>query len=396
MSLSHLKITDIRESHLQVLVNDRVAESKTVEYKQAIKLKDDEIKREFLSDVTALANTDGGDLIFGIKEAKGVASELVGLHDTTADDLIGRMENLLRDSVEPRISGLSIQPVPLATGSFALVIRVPRSFAAPHMVNHSGVVRFCGRNSNGKYDLDVHQLRSAFAASETLGERVKAFRLDRINRIMAGNTPVPLSSKHLIVMHVLPVVGVRPDMRLSSETLRTLEGNHYPKGIGSTGWDFRMNFDGLLIPSRSSVAYHSYAQVMRNGFIESAESEVLTRLGNNFISGDDLEWVLVNALASYLKTLNQLDLPPPFAVSVSLLNVQDFRLKSRSRSTPLSSHPIDRSELLTDEVLLESSTTAEAVCLKPIFDQIWNAGGWACSPNYDSDGNWIFHSNQPY
>lgn len=391
MSLSHLKITEVRETQLRGLVEDRVPESKTLEYKQAIKFKDDGAKREFLSDITALANTDGGDLIFGIKEEDGVAAEVVGLHDVIADDLIGKMENLLRDSVEPRISGLAIQPVTLESGSFALVVRVPRSFAAPHMVNHAGVIRFCGRNSNGKYNLDVHQLRSAFIANETFGERLKAFRLDRINRIMSGSTPVPLTSNHLIVMHVLPVVGARPDMRISSETLRSLEGGNYPKGIGSRGWDFRMNFDGFLVPSCFRSDFHSYAQVMRNGFIESVESDILTGLGSKVISGDDVEEVLIDALGSYLKTLGQLDLPPPYVVSVSLLNVQGFQLASHSRSAPFAHHAIDRNELLTQEVVLESSMPSEADCLRPIFDQIWNAGGWPGSPNYDPKGNWIRH-----
>ena len=167
------------------------AESRTLEFKQDLQIATDDQKRELLSDVTALANSDGGDLVIGIRADKGIAVELVGLRNFEPDDRIGQIENLLRDCVQPRISGFRVLPGPLASGGYALVIHVPRSFAAPHMVRHLGITRFCGRNSNGKYDLDVHEIRSAFLASEGLSDRLNRFRFDRINKLVAGVTPIP-------------------------------------------------------------------------------------------------------------------------------------------------------------------------------------------------------------
>ena len=88
MSLEHLTLKDVDEKALDALVESGVAESRTLEFKQDLQVATDEQKQEFLSDVTALANTDGGDIVFGIRAEKGVAKELVGLKNFVPDDRI--------------------------------------------------------------------------------------------------------------------------------------------------------------------------------------------------------------------------------------------------------------------------------------------------------------------
>ena len=99
MSLQHLTFKAIDEAALSALVGNSVCESRTLEFKQDLQVATDDQKGEFLSDVTALANTDGGDIVFGMRAEKGVAKELVGLRNFVPDDRIGQLENLLRDGV---------------------------------------------------------------------------------------------------------------------------------------------------------------------------------------------------------------------------------------------------------------------------------------------------------
>src|SRR5690242_9609699 len=128
MSLQHLKFETISEGDLSRLVADGISESKTLEYKEALVVATDDQKREFLSDVTALANTDGGDLVFGMKENDGVAAELIGLKNLIPDEAIGRIENLLRDSIQPRLAGVQLRALQLSNGNHGLLVRAPRSF----------------------------------------------------------------------------------------------------------------------------------------------------------------------------------------------------------------------------------------------------------------------------
>ncbi len=397
MSLQYLNFEAIVESDLARLIVDGVGESKTLEYKEALTLVTDEQKREFLSDITALANTEGGDLVLGMKADKGVAAELVGLRNLVPDDSYGKIENLLRDFLQPRLSGVRIRALALGNGNHAMLIRAPRSFAAPHMVRHQGVTRFCGRNSSGKYDLDVHELRSAFLASDTLSERLKTFRIERINRLISGNAPVRLAGDHLLVFHLLPVVGARADTRLTTPSLQRLLSEHTPRPIASNGWTPSLNFDGLLIATNwQDRVYRSYVQILRSGFLEAVEALTLEptpsqRAGQppaRIIPSIAWEKRIIAAVPSYLKALAELKLPPPYVASISLLNVRDYMMYVGPMHDDHGAKPIDRDHLLADEILIESVTESPDRLLRPLFDQIWNACGWLGSINYDEAGNW--------
>jgi hypothetical protein len=48
--------------------------------------------------------------------------------------------------------------------------------------------------------------------------------------------------------------------------------------------------------------------------------------------------------------------------------------------------PIDRDAMLIPEVLIENTSERSESLLRPVFDMIWNAAGWARSAHYDKDG----------
>lgn len=64
----------------------------------------------------------------------------------------------------PRIPGISMRAVPLKGKRFVIVIRIPKSWASPHMIT-KGSSKFYSRNSAGKYPLDVFEIRTAFNVS---------------------------------------------------------------------------------------------------------------------------------------------------------------------------------------------------------------------------------------
>ena len=178
MSLGNKPLESIEKSGLQSLVENQVPEGKTIEYKQALPGNSDSDKREFLADVSSFANAAGGDLIYGVKEKSGIPVKVSGLQSIDSDAEILRLQNMIRDGIEPRIPGVSIRSVPLEKSGSAIVIRVPRSWASPHMVTFKGLSRFYSRTSAGKYPLDVHELRAAFALSETTAERIRNFLIE--------------------------------------------------------------------------------------------------------------------------------------------------------------------------------------------------------------------------
>ena len=171
------QLDSINESHLKDLVADGVQESRSIEFKAKLVWGTDSDKKEFLADVSALANGGGGDLICGIEEDQGAASEVIGLDSFDLDKDRLRIESILRDGIAPRIVGIRVQPVVLSNGRMAIIVRVPNSLNRPHMVAFKRWSRFYSRNSAGKYQLDVHELRSAFIASESVADRIRQFRV---------------------------------------------------------------------------------------------------------------------------------------------------------------------------------------------------------------------------
>jgi predicted HTH transcriptional regulator len=81
-------------------------------------------RREFLYDVSSLANASGGDLIFGIKEANGVADEVTGLTSGNANDEILRLESIIQTGIEPRIPGISTRKIPIVGRGPVIIICV--------------------------------------------------------------------------------------------------------------------------------------------------------------------------------------------------------------------------------------------------------------------------------
>lgn len=61
-------LADITEAHLQGLVDPNVAESQTLDLKRDLPAPDSKSRHEFCADVSAFANTSGGDILFGVAE----------------------------------------------------------------------------------------------------------------------------------------------------------------------------------------------------------------------------------------------------------------------------------------------------------------------------------------
>lgn len=100
-----------------------------------------------------------------------------------------------------------------------------------------------------------------------------------------------------------------------------------------------------------------------------------------------LESVIVQRLPSYLEAMEHLGVQPPLLVGLSLLETKGSLIRS-SHHRMSRSEPIDQSRLVVPEVMFDSYTVGIASTLRPVFDALWNAGGYSGSPNYDQAGNY--------
>lgn len=383
----------IEKSDIDSLIVNQVSESKTIDYKEELPGNTDNDKKEFLADISSFSNASGGDIIYGIQEKRdgkgqptGLPELSKGLNGINTDAEIRRLESIIRDGIAPRIMGIQITAVEGFTNGPIIVIRIPRSFASPHMVTFKKHSRFYSRYSTGKQPLDVDEIRSAFALSVALPERIRNFRYDRISKVIADETPALLISGPKIIFHLLPIASLDPVTQID---ISSIKQRSVPAPMGTTSWNYRYNFDGFLHYSSSNQggATYAYLQVFRSGAIESVY--VLSENPQKIIQSQWYEEQLILALQQYLATEMDWGFNPPFFIMLSLIGVKGYEVsEKRINLFPLTSYGIDRDILLLPEVLVEEYAVKAADILRPLFDAIWQSAGWDCCKNYDKDGNW--------
>ena len=370
---------------LRSLIANRVGEGKTIEYKREIPRGSDGGPERFLKAVSAFANTAGGDLLLGVEAVDGVAMALPGLDLDNPDGETLRLENMIREGLEPRLPRVDIRPVKVAEHRYVLVVRVSRSWIAPHRVRKNR--EFYARNSAGTYPLDVGELRTAFTMSETVAARIRDFRTDRIARIHARETPVALNAGGCMVVHVLPLSAFTAATEIDIAAYEA--GANWLSPMAASGWDWRINLDGLVtyraMPGSESRAY---AQTFRTG----ASEWVLVLRGHEermALPSATFEQDVMRCLTDYLGFASAFDIEPPYFVFLAFVGVRGCQLAGPRETHWLEERLTLREDvLIVPEVVIEDRDVQPARVLRPAFDRVWNAFGFVRSLNYDDEGEW--------
>ncbi len=378
-------LDQIDEKDLQTLIDNSVRESKTIEYKRFLPDNSARDKKEFLADISSFANASGGDLIYGIDEDNGIPKSLLGIVIQDTDHEILRLENMIRDSIKPRIPQVTTKPINLSNSRVVIIIRVPRSWRSPHRVTFDSHDKFYSRTSNGRHELDVDELRTAFNLSETITERIRNFGQDRISKIFANETPVPFYDTAKIVLHLIPIISFNPAQSYDIGKIASQPVSMPP--IDSMGLNWRYNLDGFLTYSEDQERKtYSYVQLFRNGIIEAVNGLILEPWkGKLTIFSRPCEEKLIKSFKDYLALLKTLNVEPPIFVFLTLLGVKGYSMAVYEHSE---SYTIDRDLLLLPEIIVDGYDVKAEKALKPCFDSIWNACGFPRDSYYNENGEW--------
>jgi hypothetical protein len=397
MLIRHRPINEITEQDLVELIDNQYSETKVIDYKRQLYSNNREGTKELLSDVSSFANTSGGHIVFGISESKGYPTSPSPLSLTNPDETIRQLEGKIQDGIEPRIHNVEIGEVRFSPSGSALVIRIPKSWAAPHRVIYGGHDKFYARNSRGKYPLDVHDLRRVFAASESIAERIRSFRMERIEDILGERAPLLLDEGPMIVIHLVPTDAF--SLAQSYEITEVVERKELLEPMRLGGSIHLYNLDGYLRwalgeahffgePEKREYTANAYTQFFRNGIIEAIR--VLSNLKESTIIGKDVEDLYFQYIPTYLELLKGIGVSPPILIMVSILRVKGCKMgySIGPRSSIISDTGdtlpfpgIVRNNLILPEVLLQDYDDNIPVLLHPVIIAMWNAGGWPGPPH---------------
>jgi hypothetical protein len=384
------RLSEITIADIQALRG--VAESRYIEFKSEPVGAADRERREFLADITAFANASGGDLVFGVSTIDGLASDVPGIELPDVDKEKLRLGDLIRSGSEPRLSHFDFAWLPIDGTCGVLIIRVPRSWAAPHRVTLQGHDKFYVRNSAGKHPMNVDELRQAFTLSETIIERMRNFRLERIATILSEECVFPLMPGAQLVFHGIPLSSFvdPPILNLSDYSKTTF----FPP-FNSSGHSWQHTLEGLATHTPFQQAgVRAYTLLFRNGIIEGVANVPIDG-GNGtprLVGLVRVEGYILNGWSALLRTAREYGIEAPFYVFISLLNVRGVAPRTSVGWTDEDAgRPCRQDRLLLpeSEIDAERVTQSDTVLFKGTFDRMANAFGLPRSLSYDRSGEYV-------
>jgi hypothetical protein len=373
------------EADISSLIAEQTTEGAYLDLKRDLPGRNDAARHEFLADVSAFANSAGGDLIYGVDEDGEGKAVTVVAQVGNPDQEARRLLDVLMHGVQPRIPGVQVQPVTV-DGGFVLIVRVPQSWAGPHRVNTNQ--HFFVREGARKRQLDVPEIRGLFLRSERQAEAVRNFRTERLGKLMAGEAPHRLVPGALLVGHFVPtqaalgLVQVDPIPYMLDRALPIL-------GVTIPG--ARVNADGaLVVRNPRPEGTHGYSQLFRNGYFETVK--VLTYASNELapLGSQAYEEHFITLLDRLRAEYQHLGIGLEMTCLVSIIDANHVELGLDRWRYNLEDHQgyFDRSTLILPDMLLPADQTAPQA-LRRVFDLVWQSAGLIRSFNYNEEGEWV-------
>lgn len=380
------QLDDLDEAKLQALCDQKCPESETLDFKREFWQENREIQK----DISALANTAGGDLVVGIDEGRQGAPMVICPIQDDADAVMQRVRNTLQ-AVEPRVHGIEMRAVPVANG-FVLIVRVPMSFDAPHSCPANSARRFVFRNGTTTNDMTYPQIKAAFtgtAALEASAHSWLAQRDDRFRRDDLGGSPFPYLP--FMVAHLIPLAGQagrhQVDVRryYAKEFVRFAVGHVDPDGVSRT-----LNLDGLHIytagPDGSKLGI---TNLYRNGSIETTlPIGFPSDAGLGHIFSNDLANSVREVFALFLQYAKETEVQGPVLLRLALFSTSGYAF-DRGSSIRRQDRMADRPDLILPTHLMDNlnAVSVDAI-VRPNLDLVWQCFNMERCTYYSVAGEW--------
>jgi hypothetical protein len=372
------------EDNVRSLVVARTAEGTYLEFKRDLPRADASGRHEFLADVSAFANSSGGDLVYGIEEdGEGRATTVVP-HVGNADEEVRRLQDVLLTGIEPKVPGLQVQRVVVA-GGFIVVVRVPQSWAGPHRVKSNQ--HFFIRENGRKRQLDVPEVRGLFLRSENQAQRVRDFRTERLGKLMSGEGPHRLMPGAILIGHFVPTQAALGAVQV--DPIPYMQQRPLPV-LGATVPNSRVNADGALaVRNPRPEGTHGYSLLFRNGYFETVKAYPYIDATRASLGRLAYEEQFIELLRRLRAEYVHLGIGTEMTCMVSLMDADHVELGCDRYLYRLDDHQgfFDRKTLVLPDVLLPADLSPEQA-LKPVFDLVWQSAGMERSENYNAEGHW--------
>lgn len=369
---------------IAAVVNAQAAEGQSLELKAQMPAPNDRGKAEFLKDVSAMANAEGGAILFGVNEKSGAAETLSGLLLADPDAEIRRLSQMLESGVEPRLSGVQFNSFKLGD-SDVVVVDVPQSFDAPHRYLFNGHSKFVQRTGTHTSELTYEQLRTAFTRTSARIEKLRQQWVEHLELKKLWRPMLPG-----------PVCIVRLASLMAADERQVIDPkdayDHWDKLIFPDwgGGSPSFNYEGLVAYRAGMDEQASLVQVSRTGAITAYRTARLLIDDRPLIPSVTIGDFIIVAAKKLVGFASLLGMRGSAVLNVGLVRLSGFKLAIKDHYGFDDTPSATADEIQMPEFWIEDLSEVGDIdhLLRPGFDLIWQTFGEAGCPHFNAEGIW--------
>lgn len=397
-------LNEITGEDIHSLIDNQVPESRTLDYKSKLTISDDKEKKEFCADVTALANTRGGDIIFGISEDnQKMPVEICGVFlDQNEDKIKTQINQILRSKVSPKLQDVDIRVLDL-DGKQVMILRVGESIFSPHGVDYGNHYRFYIRNINSKDPMDVEELRGKFLESQSLEKQMDEFVSSRLADIASNQNDYLSNEYPFLTIHLIPYSAFNQKKKYSVQRIRDSIRKSESSPLKSYATE-NIFHDGIRLnyPTNPEIG-KCFANYFVNGVVEQAGNNHIFAKGKyegktqKVIRENDMVKIIIDVINKTIGYYELLEIKGPLTIFLSIINAKEYK-PSYANSVFFideNQYIIDRNLISLPPLYVEdiASVNQENVpsMIRPLLDSLWNAFGFLKCQFYDEEGNFVIN-----
>lgn len=365
---------------VQQLIEDSAAESQTLEFKLELPRKDHDGRAEFAKDICAMANSEGGSILFGVAEVKGCASALQPVMVEAFDHARRRLQQTLSSATEPASIPVAFHEI-RCNGGYILELSVDRSPSGPHRVIENGRSHFYVRTPILITEMRYDELRDAFTAAERASERFRLWRAQRVALARTGKRRWPLLDGPKAVLHVAPLESFQRQRQIDMKQVHAMHRTYVFGDTSTLRADF--NLEGLLVRSPlGKDPDYKHIQIFRTGMIESIWMVGALAYDEKILPSKVIATTIRDAIRLHLRRIKDAGFKGPAIVALSLFGVDGCTLAVSQQTV----RPTDRDQLdLPDFLVPDIDAAIDDVdeVARPLLDLLWQCFDEAQCNYYD-------------
>lgn len=383
--------SQITEADLHELITARATEDDRLEFKRGMYGQSDRQVKEMIRDIVAMANHRGGLILIGIEEGSdGVASGVPGIEGAGH---VERITSSAQSNIAPRLHGLSVVSIPLASGRIVIAVEIPESLSALHMVTFQGDNRFWRRHVRQKAMMSVDEIEAAFMRRFEGISRVEAFLSER--RSQAAYLP---EGHQWLMLQVAPVFAHEEIVDTKDGTVRDfLRGP--PRHPQAARWSCdagtpEPSLYGLRAERRSRGLLVHYLELRREGYMEFGTSyraslgpETPNPVPSTVVFGLTYSFIHLHA-----QLFQYFGVSTPVILALTIFHARNAYLavpRGLSASYEMMEH-VWREDLIEVPPIYSQDLQAEGdTAIRRWNDRLWNAFGYDSCLALRDDGTLI-------